>query len=558
MTFASSFNPKVLFSKFNKLRSIMPAVTCLIIVSFFLIGGCNDSGFNQTQEARTIGKIQGVIVPAVQAEYILERWQEGDPDGNIFLNGSRVSGLTQPEQDALNSAYQSGFFVSLIDPETQDMNDLIELLGLQQMIEDNRPVDLYAVSREFNVSGVRHYTMDSLEQLNEDNPPELSFYRERVQIFTKWAADQMTTATSARTDGSPSTDLTSLADSTTYSHQYSLPPNLLVLPEPTASLSDYYFHSTTTLQGWSVHSGDQNRDFYFFQLTNEFAPNTTLPRVQPGNLWPCNFQQPPKPPNGGVVCGTGELCPTYIADLNLRGSVSYEMNNLVANFNSGEVLNLQTEPKSTEGTVSTTSAISATVGGNVSFSSGDGAEIGVSNSVTYDQSQTYSAPSVSIMNESLSDSNGNNALWFFDLQGAPNIARSTFQPQGQWVLSADADTTRAGGFMEIVTGWRSAFYLITCATNPGVLGHLLNPTPGSLVGWNINFPVPPTPPPPTPMPTPMPTPTPPPPCTMGSCPVGQECATDLTPPVCVPQPCDESMVCPLGFECMNEVCEPES
>ena len=51
MTNVSSFPTTNLLSGFKELRSIIPAITCLIIVSFLLIGGCNNSGSNQTGEA---------------------------------------------------------------------------------------------------------------------------------------------------------------------------------------------------------------------------------------------------------------------------------------------------------------------------------------------------------------------------------------------------------------------------------------------------------------------------------------------------------------------------
>jgi len=109
--------------------------------------------------------------------------------------------------------------------------------------------------------------------------------------------------------------------------------------------------------------------------------------------------------------------------------------------------------------------------------------------------------------------NGNNAAWQFDLTQALNIATTTFEPLGQWELQADPQT-RAGGFLNITAGFYVEFYLITCATNPGVLANLANPTPGSLVQWSLNFPVPPLPPPPKQC------------STNQDCPVGQVCATD--------------------------------
>ncbi|GJM16415.1 MAG: hypothetical protein DHS20C13_17420 [Thermodesulfobacteriota bacterium] len=538
MTNVSSFQA---LNRFKKLRVILPAVSCLIIVSFFLIGGCNDSGTNPSGEARTIGNIDGAVVPAIKAEFILERWGEGDPDGDIFLNGSRVSGLTQPEKDALNSAYQSGFFVSLISPETQDMNDLLVVLGLQPLIQDNRPVDLYAVSREFDVSGVRHFTIDTLDDVNEDNPPGLRFHIERVERLITWAINQPAVTTSTRQDGSPTTELTALADSTSYTKVFSFPSGLNVIKVNnmfTGSLSDYFLHTTTTLQGWGVHSEGENSDFYFFQVQNEFAPNTTLTRVQPDNLWPCQVQQPPSP-NG---------IPSFFRNGDLRGNRNIFTTNIVTDFSSDNVQNLDSEPKTTVGTTSTSSTLSTMVGGNVSYSSENGAGVGLSESVTYSNTQSYSASAVQIDNESLEGPAGNNATWNYDISN-PNtvfgVATNSFLPQGQWELKADS-STRAGGQFNITTGFRLEVILITCATNPGVLHNIPAPNVGSgLVGWSLNFPVPPLPPPPTT-------------CTDNAdCPVGQVCGTDLMPPVCVPQPCDESMTCPAGFDCMNEVCVAE-
>ena len=438
MTNASSFQG---LNRFNKLRAIIPAVICLIIVSFFIIEGCNDSGFNQTQEARTIGKIQGVIVPAVQAEFILERWGEGDPDGDIFLNGSRVSGLTQSEKDALNSAYKSGFFVSLISPQTQDMNDLLVVLGLQPLIQENRPVDLYAVSREFNVSGVRHFTIDTLEDFNEDNPPGLRFHRERVDRLIAWAADEAVVTTTARGVGSPTTELTQLADSHSYTQVYSFPSGLKVIIIENmfiGTLSDYFLHTTTTLTGWGAHSEDDNSDFYFFQVQNEVAPDSTL-RAVPGGPWPCQVQQPPFDPMH---------FPDFIDDMNLWGNRNILATNIVTEFNSDNVQNLDRQPKNTEGTSTTTSSMSRTVGGNVSYSTEDGAEVGLSTSVTYDNSKSYSAPSVTISNGSLVGPGGNNATWNYDFSNpdALGVATNTFQPLGQWELKADSSTREKGVF----------------------------------------------------------------------------------------------------------------
>jgi hypothetical protein len=250
-------------------------------------------------------------VPAVKAEFALQRWQEGDPDGDIFLNGSSVSGLTQSEQDALNSAYQSGFFVSLISPETQEMNDLLVVLGLQPLILENDPVDLYAVSREFNVSGVRHYTMDSMDLEGQVSPIELSFQRERVELLITWAInqqDQTQLATSVRETGAAPNQLTELADSVSHTQTWSFPAGLTILPppfigDPKPSLSDLKGNFQFTLRAWSVHSESDNLDYYFFEAVPQFTPNTTLRKSSSvsARVLPCSppllVLHPPIAPN---------------------------------------------------------------------------------------------------------------------------------------------------------------------------------------------------------------------------------------------------------------------
>jgi hypothetical protein len=100
MTNVSSFPTTNLLNRFKKLSSVIPAVTCLIIVSFLLIGGCNTSS-NQV-DGRTIGEINGAVVTALKQVLTLREWREGDPDGDLYLNGSRVATLTDAEKQAIN------------------------------------------------------------------------------------------------------------------------------------------------------------------------------------------------------------------------------------------------------------------------------------------------------------------------------------------------------------------------------------------------------------------------------------------------------------------------
>ena len=134
MTNVLSFTTTNLLSRFKELRSIIPAVTCLIIVSFFLIGGCNNSGSNQV-DARTIGDIEGAVVSALKQVLTLRDWEEGDPDGDLYLNGSRVATLTDAEKQAINDSYDMGFIVALVNPDIDHILDLHEVLGLNPVLQ---------------------------------------------------------------------------------------------------------------------------------------------------------------------------------------------------------------------------------------------------------------------------------------------------------------------------------------------------------------------------------------------------------------------------------------
>ncbi len=148
----------------------------------------------------------------------------------------------------------------------------------------------------------------------------------------------------------------------------------------------------------------------------------------------------------------------------------------------------------------------------------------------------------------------NNAVWTypFDTNDSTNSdATNSFMPSTQWYLSAQPVTrsqnpctiTEDGKetktfCLQLIFDLEVNYYSISC------LGTVAPASKSE--SWKINIPIPPTP-------------SPTPPCTSNlDCKVGQVCATDLTPPKCVPQPCDQMMTCPAGFVCKNEVCEQES
>ena len=178
------------------------------------------------------------------------------------------------------------------------------------------------------------------------------------------------------------------------------------------------------------------------------------------------------------------------------------------------------------------SSVSNTVGGNVSYSQENGTGVGVSASVTYENSESITCPAVMI-SELGGDFNGPNSNnWQF---GTFNISlgKTNFIPTTQWIWEEPRKEGQT--LFSFQTSIQVSFYQVSCF--PGASPFPLKGT------YSINLPVPPTPIQ----------------CTTNSdCSTARVCATDLTPSVCVPQPCDEMMTCPGGFQCLNEVCEPDS
>jgi hypothetical protein len=172
-------------NKIYGLKSVAVMIIALLLASYGLIGGCNNNGSTQMADALQIGELSGPIVPAVDAEFFIRDWQEGDSNNNFFLQGSMAGKLTQAEQDALRSAYKSGFYIALIHPTVAEIYDLDDVLGLEQIIVDNGPLDIFAVKRELVGGGIRRYFTLPNKQQNLE-PRDLSIERERVTALMNW------------------------------------------------------------------------------------------------------------------------------------------------------------------------------------------------------------------------------------------------------------------------------------------------------------------------------------------------------------------------------------
>jgi hypothetical protein len=504
-------------NSFKKLRAIIPAVTCLIIVSFFIIGGCNNSSSNQV-DARTIGQIDGVIVPALKQVLTLQEWQEGDPDGHLYLNGSRVATLSDAEKQAINDSYNMGYIVGLVNTEIDDILELHEVLGMDPIFADNGTLDLLAITREFNVSGVRYFIMRPY-QSEDDTPMPDDLNIDRVIALGEFAptASSVSSA-SLQLRESGSFDFTEIADSTAI-HQYTAAapvcdPNI-------APCAEYPPDMQLVLQGsiqvWSVHSFSSMppSDLYYFR-----AGYSVTPKSLQGTL--------------GEVCN--KACDLYVPDTcygsvtGFEGAGSYIFNNFQDAYAAPEIIVIKAAPPTTTGEITTTNSLDHTISEDVSYSQEEGASVGVSDSATVSHSTSFSTPAVTTTLDIASDAQKNNARWLWKVVGTAD-AIATLSPSFQWIWAA-GDATRTPGYLNVQQSVKYTYYPYSCYPWVGTSAFAI---------LNTNVPLPP-------LPTP---------CTVNSdCGVGQVCATDFPMSICAAQACDESMVCPASFACMNEICQP--
>ncbi len=129
----------------------------------------------------------------------LRNWKEGDPDGDLYLNGSRVATLTTAEQQAVNDAYQMGYIVALVNPNIDHILNMHEVLGRDPIFADNGTLDLLAFSREFNVSGIRYFILRPyLSHDGSPIPEDLNL--DRVVALGDWAPIMSSSVSTAQLD----------------------------------------------------------------------------------------------------------------------------------------------------------------------------------------------------------------------------------------------------------------------------------------------------------------------------------------------------------------------
>lgn len=546
-------------SRSKGLKSVPFIIIGLLILSYGLIGGCNNDGSGQNAEALRIGQLNGWIVAAVNAEYFIKKWKEGDSANNFFLQGNIAGQLTQAEQEALNNAYQAGYFIALIDPVLKDKLDLLGVLGLRQDITDENKREVFAVIKQPDMDSPSYYHLHAIPDIGV--PPRFRFQRDRVitlkdfvnQVQNNPAPKLGSDNSSGMTvipdvcgaDQSPQSKLNCIAKKKEESHTFSIQDGAVF----EGITEDFFGNFTVTFEAWAAHSVANNSDFYMLFVTSNLVPNTTF-FDSTNDTWPCN---PALFINGALVGNEGH-----------KGAGFYIIDSFLPSFfppnpfssENVSVLADSPSPPTTEGEDSTTTSVSRTIDGSVSYEDGSGG-VGIGESLSYEKDATFSSPSVFTTEDNSKnvDQNSNNTSWKFFVFDTEDIKVSSWGPAVTWIWEAKPPSRTAigcngensddGFCIPVMVEMTLNYFSISCFGGDAATTQ----TPSDLV---VNIPVPPTPPPPTP------TPTPPPPCTSNSdCMVpGEVCDTGVTPAICVPQQCDEMMTCPLNSQCINEVCKP--
>ena len=440
----------------RSLRSFNPGFFGLVLACMFLIGGCNNSGSGQV-DGRTIGDIEGVVVAALRSELFLIRWEEGDPDGDLYLNGSRVATLSQAEEQAIRDAYQMGFIVALVNADIDHILDLHEVLGLNPIFAEDAEVDLIAFARNFNVSGIRYHMLHP--HVNEDgNPINPDQNRNRVLALIEWASENLSSTAQREEGDTPKNELTMLADSQTFTNVFNFTP-----PAITGFTPDFRIQIIITTEVVSAHSIENNLDFYYLQSNYQLTPRST----------------------------EGTACNPFCNDLPIdcgdqfKGVQEYEPNSETRTFTSTTgLINIINQPPTTVDEETTSSTVSHTIGGEASYSSEDGSGVGVTDDVSYDRSQSFSSPTVITTNLNNTGLRLNNALWKLSIIGS-RVMTSNFTPEVGWVWEADP-STRAKGFIEIAQDVSWNYFPVSC--------YKVLVRPGSVLTPTHHIPVPPLPP----------------------------------------------------------------
>lgn len=326
------------------------------------------------------------------------------------------------------------------DPDAEDTASVAELFAMERrgghnfyyvMLNDDNPAEFSEEAKteyEYEIEGpeddptaVIQTEFDIVPEEPELTPAEEALLHDsRVADFVAWAQSGPSRLAALQSSGGAEgamDDLKELAAADVWDYNAS------------------YDRQTFTIRYtvYSCHSFDHNKDYYLVSQSAQLNPSVKW-KKQGGHVsWPTIYTAKQE----GQM-RTYKLANNWIYQQEQGGAV------IPAKL-------VKSSPENANGSTSVTSGFSWNMGGSLGFS-GLGGTGSLSGGVSFSESQSFSISDCTVENNSSDDgkaghaewiyrmadpSNGETHFYYSDLNDAPLLARSNFQPVNRWIWEVD-------------------------------------------------------------------------------------------------------------------------
>lgn len=448
----------------------------LLVIALFAAaaagGGCGGGGNvepTQPNAAYLDGELHGELAQALAQQMDITSY-DGETDTDRMLIISAADGVLDGVDAAMKAApaLEAGQVVALEHVNQDEINSFVEELGMDPLYIVYDPsdpdvtetskdvcVELFAMERrgghnfyyvmlnddeppilspdvyeehEYTIEGEEgspdsKVTVTSREVSNEgpEPTPDEEVQDSRVSDFLRWASEGDARLAALQPSGngaeSAESDLKELAAADVWDYN--------------ASYDGQSFTIRYTI--YSCHSFEKNKDYYLISQSAQLNPSVKWKKTEGHVKWPRIYT--PKQEGHMRLYG-----------FNNRWIFSWQGG---GTNNPAKLVN--TQPQNANGTTSVTSGYSWSMSGSLGFSglSGTGS---LSSGVSFSESQSFSISDCTVNNKSADDGkvgqaqweyvlanprNGSTHFYYTDLDDAPLLSRSNFQPVNRWIWEVE-------------------------------------------------------------------------------------------------------------------------
>ncbi len=341
-----------------------------------------------SQRIILIGKLTGVLADLLK--------NDADLINNVqAINGPIIikkNKWTDQDKLRLIGAYEAGFSIAIIKPTENELKDIALLLGIADQSQQTKHINnlaIYAVEKNTQ-GGYRELSIDDDTATNNTAPNFIAEESILVSTYLNWLLESNKSLNNkwleiqVNAEIIPGFDnLEAIAAQFEFRKTHNYSNNI---------------HQLTTY-AWSVYKKETQEDWFYIKQIGIFSANNAF-----------------TPPGNGIT------------DF-------YVMNTFISDYLNNPALFLADfSPSTTENTTTTTSGITWSLGGNLSFDSAGGGG-GISAGVEINNSFSFSTQDVTVM--SYVGTQLNNATWQFNISQNPNyipsVGVSSFKPITQWI-----------------------------------------------------------------------------------------------------------------------------